>query len=658
MAPRVLTWAALALAGIARQTLALHFDAAEAKNYPVSKVVGLLNDMKVQLEKEGDADEEIYSNMACWCSTNDKGKSKAIADAEKRISTLDNTIERMSSLSMTLSGEIKGLEKEIATNIKSLEVATALRAKQLAEFNAEEKEMIQSIAALGQAVIVLNKHHGNAAFLNNKVLLKAFATAKALADKHASLLQGAITPSQKRIVSSLAQDEGPTFKAYSSQSGQIFGILKQMKETFEADLSNSAKEEMASAAAYNDLKVAKEEEIAAGQTSLDSKEQHLASTDETNAQAKEDKEDTEAALGADQKFLADLKEKCSATDAQWEQRQKDRMTELEAIAKAVSILSSDDSKDLFSKTFNFLQVSRGGQTRREKASAALAHFPKLAALATSVRLDAFTDVKKAIDKMVVALQKESAEEVKHKAFCVDELHTNEQDVQKKTHAKINLESKIDGLKQSIKEHKAAIAVVVAEIAELNTQKTRAGENRAAEKKEFDGVVADQRETQVLLKSALDALKKVYGDGVVFEQQEPPAGFDEYKKSTGSTGVIMLIKQIISDAKAMEEEAMHDEQTAQDNYAKFVKTTMESLKAKDDIKVDLNEQKAKAEKGLTQSNSELDGTMTELESLSDGAGALHKSCDYTLENFDVRQEARDQEVDALRKAKAFLSGMNA
>ena len=33
----------------------------------------------------------------------------------------------------------------------------------------------------------------------------------------------------------------------------------------------------------------------------------------------------------------------------------------------------------------------------------------------------------------------------------------------------------------------------------------------------------------------------------------------------------------------------------------------------------------------------------------------RSCDFTLKNFDIRQEARDQEVEALRQAKAILSG---
>jgi DNA repair exonuclease SbcCD ATPase subunit len=641
----------------------LHFDAAGAKNYPVSKVVTLLKDMMKQLEKEQDADEDAYSKMACWCETNNKGKTKSIADAEARLSNLDSTIAQMGALSETISGELKGLRKEIAENEKSLEVATALRKKQLAEFNAEEKEMIQSISALKSAVVVISKHHGNpAALLTNKVLLKAFATAQAQMEKHAVLLQGTITPSQKRTIASLLQQgaQQPTSKAYKPQSGQIFGILKQMQETFEADLSSSQKEEIASAAAFEDLKKAKQEEIDTASTSAAEKEQQLAKTDETLAQAKEDKEDTLASLDADQKFLIELKEKCAMTDKEWEERQKMRQTEIQAVSKAIAILSDDDARDLFSKTFNFLQVYRknGRQAAAEVLSKAAATSPKFSALAASVRLDPFPKVKKAIDDMITALLKEKAEEIKHKDYCLDEFQKNELSTQKKTHSKVKLQSKIAGLKQTIKEAKVSIQQVEGEIAELKTQAKRAEEDREVEKKDFEGVVADQRETQKLLEQALDVLKKVYGEGVVLAQikQDPPPDFKTYKKSTGSTGVIALINQIIADAKEMEAEAVHDEATAVEEYKKFVKSNEESMKAKDDARVTLVSQKAKAEKDLTETGSELDGTLTELETLGNSKGALHKSCDYTLKNFDVRQEARDQEVDALRKAKAFLSGM--
>ena len=106
-------------------------------------------------------------------------------------------------------------------------------------------------------------------------------------------------------------DAEPTFKqSYAPQSGAIFGILKQMKETFETNLENSQKEEMQSQTAYEDLKATKEEEIQAGSDQKDTKTQELADTDAANAQAKQDLEDTRNSLAADQKFLLNLKETC------------------------------------------------------------------------------------------------------------------------------------------------------------------------------------------------------------------------------------------------------------------------------------------------------------------------------------------------------------
>merc|ERR1712182_61879 len=78
----------------------------------------------------------------------------------------------------------------------------------------------------------------------------------------------------------------------------------------------------------------------------------LATTDEKLTQSKQDIEDTRASLSADEEFLMMLKEKCQMTDQEWEERQKTRQLEIEAVSKALAILSSDDAHDLFSKTFN------------------------------------------------------------------------------------------------------------------------------------------------------------------------------------------------------------------------------------------------------------------------------------------------------------------
>merc|ERR1719236_150975 len=139
-------------------------DLVDAKNRPVSKVITLLKDMLKQLEKEASEDEEIYDKMACWCATNDKAKTKAIAEAETRIADLTSKIEELTANSARLGTEIKNLEKEVAANQAALDQATAIREKQLAEFNAEEKDLLESISALKAAITVLSKHHGGSLF--------------------------------------------------------------------------------------------------------------------------------------------------------------------------------------------------------------------------------------------------------------------------------------------------------------------------------------------------------------------------------------------------------------------------------------------------------------------------------------------------------------
>merc|ERR1719298_350687 len=84
----------------------------DVKNRPVSKVVTLLKDMITQLEKEAEEDEEVYEAMGCFCETNDKEKTKSIADAEQHIADLTAAIEQFTAKSAELNTPIKHLEGE------------------------------------------------------------------------------------------------------------------------------------------------------------------------------------------------------------------------------------------------------------------------------------------------------------------------------------------------------------------------------------------------------------------------------------------------------------------------------------------------------------------------------------------------------------------
>merc|ERR1719379_1697745 len=227
----------------------------------------------------------------------------------------------------------------------------------------------------------------------------------------------------------------------------------------------------------------------------------LATTDEKNAQSKESLEDTRETLAADVKFLANLKEQCGNMDQEYEERTKTRQGEIEACGKALAFLSSDEAHELFSRTFNFVQVaSKSTSSRRAKVSKALStaaqkfRDPRLSALAMKTRLDAFTEVKKSIQDMIDALIKEKKDEIKHKDFCIEELNANERDTEMKERDRSDLEAKIDDLAMTVDKLSKEIDALKAEVAELMVQMKRAGEDREKQNKEFQVTVADQRAT--------------------------------------------------------------------------------------------------------------------------------------------------------------------
>merc|ERR1719443_477008 len=348
---------------------AIHSEADAEKNRPVSKVINLLKDMVEQMEKEGEEAEEVYEKMGCWCQTNDKEKTKAIKDGEGAINDLSASVEDLAANIARLTAETGALDSEVAKNEEALSSADSLRQKQLAEFNVEEKDMLTSITGLKGAVVALSKHHEAASLLE----------VQAIARRHADLLTG----HQRRVIAGHGMPKRgiALLQVDQPQSGEIFGVLKAMKESFETNLAQSQKEEMANAAAYEDLKKAKTQEVAAGKDLSETKKQELAAAGEKRAQDEQALLDTRETLAADIKFLQTLKEKCQNVDFDYEEETKTRQLEITATSKALEFLSSDEAHDLFTRTFNPALV----QLRTEQAVAAKRRTAAAAVLASAAQ---------------------------------------------------------------------------------------------------------------------------------------------------------------------------------------------------------------------------------------------------------------------------------
>jgi len=638
------------------------------KNRPVTKVINMLKDMQTELAKENDADQDIYDTTVCWCETNDKAKTKAISDGEQRISSLQTAIEDLTQKSAHLNTEIKNLDVEVANNEKALESGTALRRKQLAEFNAEEKDMMQSISSMKGAVTALSKHHEDAAFLQassgarEKLMLTTATTIQSELKKHHHLLAEVITPHQRKAVTAFVQTRQP-------QSGEIFGIINGMKDSFEHNLAQSQAEETANDNAYEDMKKAKSDEISSGKTQLDTKTQQLADTDETNARSKQDLEDTQATLEQDTVFLANLKETCQNVDAEFAERRKTRTEEIEAVGKALGFLTSDEAHDLFTRTFNFVQTQKKTDSQKRAAvykilmaSAKQSLNPQLVILATRTRIAQFEVMKESLEKMIEPLIKEKEEEIVQRDFCIAELNNNEKITAGKARDKADGEASLENSRMTIEELTRNIAELEQTISDAETQFKRAGEDRENENHEFQITVADQRATQKLLYGCLKALKSFYGSSfaetathrahATGAQTPPTEGFATNRKKGGILG---MVKGVIEDAQKLEAESIRTEEEAAKAYEDFVKDTNDSFDIWRKALSDKKEEKAKSEVEKAGYQVQYDTTVSELKQLSRSADDLHSQCDFALKNFELRQATRDEEIGALKQSIAILGG---
>jgi hypothetical protein len=635
---------------------------------PVTRVVNLLKEMAKTLNKEQEEDEALYDKLACWCNNNEYEKKGSSDAATAKIADLEATIEMLTARSKELKTKIKELESEVAADKAALATATALREKQLKEFHAMELDNIAALENLKAAIAVLSRHHG-AAF-PQMALTEDSGSPGFLQGWSAEEIQS--VKLALKSAKSFMQSRQSYMPSYSAQSGEIFGVLKQLQEEMKGALSEAQKTEAARAAAFGELRSAKTSQIESGEKMAETKEDQLAKTDMDLAEAKEDLGQTQASLAEDQKFLANLETTCKEADANFAKRKASRLAEIEAVSQTIEILNADEAKDAMDTTFKFIQTvsedrqsSADKQRRNEAAavlrkSAAKTHSPELAMLATTVELDAFTKVKAMIDKMITTLQGQQADEVKKNDWCKAEIQENEMSTMKAKDQKADQEATIGQLEATIKTLSEEIEKAHLDISNLQLSLQRASENRKQENLDFQKVVADQMVTAEILSKALDKLATFY-DEAAFAQthagkkQTPPVPQMEYSKSKGATGVMSMIEKLIYDTKEITAESKKSESEAQAAYEALVADTNDSVSDLTKEITSKTQAKAKAKKDLAMTQEDLADTVAEIEDLGKYNADMHGECDYLLKNFNIRQEGRAQEVEALKQAKSILSG---
>merc|ERR1719163_1770560 len=140
------------------------------------------------------------------------------------------------------------------------------------------------------------------------------------------------------------------------------------------------------------------------------------------------------------------------------------------------------------------------------------------------------------------------------------------------------------------------------------------------------------------------------------QPEMPTGLGSYeKKGQKSGGVMALMDQITRDLDASLMDGEHEESTAQKDYVELMADSQESRTQMTKSIMDKQATKAEISTKKAQAKEKEMGDLKDLEIIAKYVVELHGSCDFILENFDIRKEARTAEVESLKQAKAILAG---
>jgi len=665
---------------------------------PIRKVVTLMQDMQKEIEAEGVKAKELYDKFMCFCNGNDAEMKKDIADLTVKAATLSSTVEQEKAEKAQLDQDIPKHEADKAGAIEDLEKSTALRTKEKAEFDADLADQETNLAGVSSAIPALEKGMGGAAFVQLPVSKKIRQLIEA----------SKYTNSYDRgLVTSFLDQSGD----YVPASGQIVGILKNMKDEMEASIKDLTASEESAVKGYGELKAAKTAEEAAASAAINSKKKRAGELALTIVQNTDGLEDTEAELAKTQKFLATLASQCVEKKKEFAVRSKVMAEEVAAISQAIGILNDDDALDVFKKAvpsaaltqvseYGFLQSNTNSRTgAMASAHKAQQLISSAAQIYRSVNLQLlafssktrvrmvqkhkskadFSEITKMIDGMLEVLAAEGADDEKHKVFCTAEF-------EKSADEKKDTETEIAGLTASIAELADEISTLGEDISTLQSgiqvldkSVADATEQRKEEHAAYTESLALQETAIELIAKAKNRLQKFYNPtlykappkveismeekiiaaGTAFvqiEQPEAPETFGAYvQKSEKSAGVMALMDMITKELGEEMKDSEYDEKTAQTEYSELMSDSQES-RAQDTKSITEKESsKATLEGKLVSAKESKTLSVDKLQENANYVFDLHASCDFIMESFDMRKEARTNEMESLKNAKAVLAG---
>jgi len=680
---------------------------------PVEKVVELIKELKTKIEADGANEQKVYDKFACWCESTTARLADSITAEKANIGTQTTGILTAKGAVAVYEHEIATHQADIAKNEHAMKGLTKVREEENREYQETKSYMETTLTALHGATELLNGAGTKKMGAEMGLLKVASKVRSAILD---SPKLNSMPEQQSKLLKNFLEDpvvfledspevdyydqKAEAKASYSPASATIMGILKDMYDTFSADLEKTNKEESAAQKAFEDeiaIKTTQNKEL---QELVTGKEVKKSEEMDILAVTEEELANEQSSLKNDEELFISARDQCKAKSDAWDERCRLRTAELDGITKALEILTSDDARDMFLNatstraidTFgsegvdvDFMQLEESSSPRGrayrtvKKLIGGKKENLRLARLAVAIRTAEkghFDDVISSIDSMVATLKAEGEKDIEQKDWCIAERHAqnmnkDEYEYQIDQLAASILRAETDNEKLQDKVDKTLQAISDTKETYEEAEADRVRENGAY----LSAKAADVAAIKLLADAA--AALSAYGEDndakgsfafvqikkakkqpvfEVSEDEAPDATFSSADAHAGaSKGIVLLLTQIKTDLENEVALADKSEEKAVAEFLDMNITTTKQLAVYDKTVVDLRDAISKNDADIvvfTSTKTDTEGQHTATVNYLD---RIKPNCDWIMGAFEKRAAARAKEEEGLFQAKSMLAG---
>jgi len=646
---------------------------------PVQKVITMMEDMAAKGKAEKEAEVVVYQEYMKWCDKTTFQKSVAIRDGKLAVEQGTAAAGKAKADAEAAADKIV----ELNGNIKSWAVQKAEAKEQReienADYEKEHVEFTENIDALTSAMATIAASTQPVSALLQDANSDLMASWERLTKK--------LPASEAHVFTSLLQKDAQPQAAStafesSDATGGVQDAVGKLKARIEGKRADLEKEETDHKFAFESLAAQLDLNTEQANNEIDEKTQSKAQRLADFESFTQEVESTSATLKTDEKYFADLNVQCQTKSEEFDARQKMRAEELEAIAKAIEVMSGDTvsgAAETHLRTFvqtrsfallraNVLAANERAaavhrvaiflQGRAEKADSRI--LAKLAARVTET--GPFDKVVEMIKDLIQKLTTEAAEEADQKSWCDAELKANKETRDAKTEEVNRLTARSDMLHSQIAQLTSELESLADQISELNLALKEATEARAAEKAANDKAISDAKEAIPAVRSALKVLKDFYAKAATataLVQQSPagdaPGSWDKPYTGMGgsSKGVLGMLEVILADFVRLEQETTSSETEAQSAFDKFAGDSQADIDSKTATSKEKEALKLSKTRDLEETGKDLKSTQKELDAALAYHDELKPSCVDAGVSFSERSQRRQEEIESLQEALKLL-----